>query len=183
MDKKITASFIMEILGRPQEHVKQTFDEILEKMGKEPGLKIVEKKVHEPKKMEKADDLYTSFAEIEAEFDNFNSMLIVIFNYTPSHFEIISPEEIKVKNIEFSDVITNIVLRLHKYDEIAKKLTIDNAVLQNELRRIMAEKEKQLAVSEVANEKNDEDETKNKAKENAKGKEKTKKKSKKQVNS
>jgi hypothetical protein len=152
MDKKVIASFIMEILGRPQEHVKQTFDEILEKMGKEPGLRIIEKKVHEPKKLEKGEDLYTSFAEIEVEFDNFQSMLIVIFNYTPSHFEIISPEEIRIKNVEFSDIITNIVLRLHKYDEIAKKLTIDNAVLQNELRRIMAEREKHLAVKEEAGE-------------------------------
>jgi len=51
-DKKITAAFIIEILGRPAEHIKQTITELIEKLCKEKGINVIEKTIHEPKKIE-----------------------------------------------------------------------------------------------------------------------------------
>lgn len=136
MEKKITASFILEILGRPAEHIKNTLNEITDKINNEKGVKITEKKVHEAKEVKDSKDLYSSFAEIEAEFDAIENLLSVAFTYLPSHLEIISPEEIRMKNIDVSNIITAILLRLHKYDEIVRKVNYDSMVLQDAIMKI-----------------------------------------------
>ncbi|MFA6023297.1 MAG: hypothetical protein WC781_04370 [Candidatus Pacearchaeota archaeon] len=133
---KIVTSFVLEILGRPAEYIIESIEQLIETMEKENGIKITQKTIHEPKKVEESKDLFTTFAEIEAEFDDFTSIINIIFKYPPSHFEIISPEEFRLKNSDISNLITAIILKLHRYDEIAKKITVDNAMLQNKLKEI-----------------------------------------------
>ncbi len=69
-----------EILGRPPEHIKQALENFVENLGKQEGIEIINKKVHEPHTLEKKDekgnvietvkDLFTSFAEVELLIDN-----------------------------------------------------------------------------------------------------------------
>ncbi|MFA5992151.1 MAG: hypothetical protein WC796_00415 [Candidatus Pacearchaeota archaeon] len=136
-NKKIVASFIIEILGRPPEYVKETLIGIVDKIDKEKGVSITEKRIHEPRRVEGDSDLYTTFAEIEAEFETLENMLTVAFNYMPSNFEIISPTELIIKNVEISNILTSILIRLHKYEEIVKKVGVDNAVLQRRLKELV----------------------------------------------
>lgn len=133
MTEKIRASFIIEILGRPPEHIEEALKGLIEKLGEEKGIKIVEKNFNKAKQIDNEKDLFTAFVNIEAEFENFSSLLFVVFNYMPSHFEIISPEEFKVHNLDMNTLVTNTILRLHKYDEIAKKMTMDNAIMHNHI--------------------------------------------------
>lgn len=147
MDKenKINATFIIEILGRPKEHVSENLEKYVEDIGKEKGVQIIEKTLHEPKELEEKEGgkevdkdkkLFTSFAEIESEFDNLNSLLSVVFKYMPSNIEINSPETFVFKNSYLSEILTGINLKLHKYDEVTKKLTHDNYVLSLKLNDI-----------------------------------------------
>ena len=148
MEQKIHASFILEILGRPSEHIIESMKGIIKKLDEEKGIKIIESKIHPPKKIEDANQkeknedlaLYTTFAEIEAEIDDINSLLILAFNYMPSNIEIISPENFLIKNGDISGILTNTILRLHRYDEIAKRLTIDKKILEDKLKEIMKDK-------------------------------------------
>lgn len=142
---KIKTAFIIEILGRPPEHIVDSLKQLIERMEKENGTKIISNKIHEPKKLEDEESLFTSFAEIEAEFEDLSSMFNIVFNYMPSHFEIISPEEFRLKNNDFSGIVTAIMLRLHKYDEVAKKISMDNQILINRMNAITG----RTVVSEV----------------------------------
>ena len=137
VDKKIVASFIIEILGRPPEYVKETLIGLIDKIDKEKGTSVVEKRIHEPRKVDEGNDLYTTFAEVEAEFDTIENMLAVAFAYMPSNFEVISPAELNLKNVEVSNILTSVLLRLHKYEEIVKKVGMDNAALQKNLKEIV----------------------------------------------
>lgn len=136
MEKKIIATFIIEMLGKPADYVEATLNELIEKLGQENGVKIMEKKVHEAKNVEKT-ELFTSFAEIEAEFDGITNILNMAFAYMPSHFEIVSPEEIKIQNHEISELIIQTILKLHKYDELAKKMVVDNTILENKVKELV----------------------------------------------
>ncbi len=161
-NSKIEVSFIIEMLGKPKEHLKNTLERLIEKLGNETGVKIINKTIHEPKKLERnldekqkeiiekikektkhdstihvTEDLFITFAEIEAEFENLENLLFVTFNYMPSNVEIIKPESFIIKNSYFGDLLTGIILRLHKYDEIAKKLTIDKAIIEGKLRELI----------------------------------------------
>ncbi len=137
MTQTITATFILEILGRPPEHIISALNQLVDRIGQEKGVKIINKKVHEPKNLKDSQDLFTSFAEVEAEFEDLGSMFVVAFNYMPSNFEIIKPEDFHMKNNDFSGIITAILLRLHRYDEVAKKITMDKQILENKIREIL----------------------------------------------
>ncbi|MEM3074803.1 MAG: hypothetical protein QW727_02580 [Candidatus Pacearchaeota archaeon] len=162
-EQKIIAYFIIEMMGKPEEHLKDTMEKLIEKLGTEEGVKIVEKIIHEPKKVEIKNtneetekkflekikneeniqvihDIFTTFSEIEAEFDNLYSFLNIIFKYIPSNVEIIKPENFIIRNSDLGEIITSIILRLHKYDEIAKKITIDKALLEEKLRELIGNK-------------------------------------------
>lgn len=134
MVEKIKAVLIFEMLGRPVEHLKNTLVQFVEKISQEDGVEILNKKIHEPKKIEEAkQELFTTFAETELSFKDMPSMFKIIFMYMPSHIEIIEPEEIKIKNFDLNILMTELARKLHQYDEIAKKLSIERSILQRQL--------------------------------------------------
>jgi len=150
MSKKITASFIIEILGRPSEHVKSSLEEIEKKLKELDGVVIIESVVHEPKEMEipkevkkpeKGKELYTSFLDVEADFDNIEKLLTTCLTYMPSNVEISNPTEVGISNSQLSEIISGLMLRLHKYDEVTRKLLADRDIMINKIKELMDEKE------------------------------------------
>jgi len=136
MAEKILACLILEILGRPADYVKKSLEIVTEKMGSEKGVKIANKKMSEPKPIEKT-DFFTTFGEIEAEFDNLNTLLLIVFNYMPSHVEIIKPNDFRIGNFDLSGMISEIIRKLHQYDEIAKRVIIERNILEAKLKELM----------------------------------------------
>ena len=146
--KKITANFIIEILGRPADHVEKTLGELVEKLGGEKGVRIIESNVHPAKELEDKNTedkkeikveqrLFTSFADVEAEFEGIYELVSVIFNYMPSNVEILSPESLVISNNFLSEFLTGIILKLHKYDEVTKKVVHDNAILEARIKNLV----------------------------------------------
>lgn len=150
-NQKIKVGFIIEILGRPADHVKLTMEQLIDRMGNEKGTKITQKTIHEPveyhmdednknddkKKISVKQKLFTTFADIEVEFDEVEHLLMATFNYMPSNIEIISPENFILKNNDISGILTGIVVRLHRYDEITKKLLVDREILENQIKSLL----------------------------------------------
>ena len=131
---EIRAILIFEMLGRPPEHLKSTLSGFIDKIGQEEGIEMINKKVNEPKRLEQAkQELYTTFAETEINFKDLPSLLKIIFVCMPSHIEIIEPEEMRIKNFDFNTLINELVRKLHQYDEIAKKLSVEKSILQRQL--------------------------------------------------
>ncbi len=140
-ETKINAAIILEILGRPPEHLVETLENISNQIGKEDGIKIVDKKINPPVLMKEQKDFYTSFAEIEVEAKNLLYLTILIFKYMPAHIEIISPQNISLTNFEWNDVLNELARRLHGYEEIARILQTEKTILENKLKTIMETKE------------------------------------------
>lgn len=121
---EIKALFIFEIMGRPPEHIKNTLGELIDKLGEQKRINIIRKEVHEPKLVEeegvKNDNLFTTFAEVELIADNLSLIFDIALNMLPSHVEILSPKELEFKNFDLSSVVSNLCVKIHKYDEISK---------------------------------------------------------------
>ncbi|MEM4271532.1 MAG: hypothetical protein QXD13_00335 [Candidatus Pacearchaeota archaeon] len=127
--EKMRANLIIEIMGKPKEHVAESLKLLVDKLGSEKGVKITEKTLHEPVEVKDSKELFTTFAEISAEFDSFEKYLGIIFAYMPSNVEIISPESLQIKNSELTDVGNKLLARLHDYDAIAKKIIAEKNFL------------------------------------------------------
>jgi len=140
--EKIQARIIIEILGRPPEHIKEGISTLVSKLGLEKGVRIVEKTIHEPIEVKDAKNIYTTFAEVLLEIDSVEILFGIIFGYMPSHIEVIEPEEIKLKNIHFNEIGNRIVQRLHDYDAILKKVLIEKEIVEKELREKSSKKKK-----------------------------------------
>lgn len=134
---EIRALFIFEIMGRPPEHLKSTLDGLIDKLGEQKGIKVIRKEVHEPKIAEKDgvknENFFTTFAEVELIADNLSLIFDIALNMLPSHVEILSPKELEFKNYDLSSVVSNLCVKIHKYDEIAKISIMEKNALIGQL--------------------------------------------------
>ncbi len=138
----IRATLIVEVLGRPPEHLTETLNKISEAIGKEDGVKIEEVKTKEPVELQNEKGFYSSFSEITVEVREIATLVILMFKYMPAHVEVIYPELIALTNNGWSDILSELIRRLHGYDEVARVLQIEKKVLENKLRDVLETKEK-----------------------------------------
>lgn len=141
---KIHANLILEILGRPPEHLVESLNKIIGQIDNEKSVKVIKRDVKEPKKIKRPEkketdpqnnqDFYTSFGEIEIEIESLSALNFLMFKYMPAHIEIISPESLTLKNGEWNDILNELARKLHRYDEIARVLQIEKNVLEKKLK-------------------------------------------------
>ena len=141
--KGIKAILILEVLGRPPEHLTETLEELIGKMDSEPGVKVISKKINEPVLMKDRKDFYTNFAEIEVEVEEILDLGRLMFKYMPSNIEIVSPELIVLTNNGWNDILNELVRKLHGYEEIARIIQIEKTVLENKLKEVLGGKKEE----------------------------------------
>ncbi|HIH52340.1 hypothetical protein J4412_01125 [Candidatus Pacearchaeota archaeon] len=123
-ENKMNAVMIIEIMGRPKEHLIQTLEALSKEISEEKGVKIVTKKINEPVLAKDQKDLFTTFAEIEIEVEDPLLLTILMFKYMPSHLEIVEPEKFILTNVGFGDILNEITRRLHRYEELVRVMQI-----------------------------------------------------------
>ena|SRR3989344_2490396 len=133
---KIQALLVIEILGRPPEHIKEALNTLVVKLGSEKGVRITNKNYYDPVPAKDSDSLFTTFAEIEVEFDSIENYFGILFAYMPSHVEVIYPEKITLTNSHLNEFANILVRRLHDYDAIAKKLVFERDVMMEKLKEV-----------------------------------------------
>lgn len=149
---KLHANMVIEILGRPPEHVKESLQTISLRLGSEKGVKVLNKTIHEPIPAHNSKSLFTSFVEIELEIDNVETYLALLFGYLPSNFEIIRPENISFSNAQITDIGNAIIQKVHSYDAVTKKYIYERDFILNEVKKQSPEIYKKLI--EISKEKN-----------------------------
>ncbi len=150
-EKKVHAALILEIIGRPPEHLVQTLNEIINLMGSEPKIKVLSKKIAPPVEMKEAEEFFATHAEVEIEAEEIMYLVMVVFKYMPAYVEIISPETISLTKNNWGEILSEITRRLHRYDEIARILQNERAILEKKLKEVMQIKEesKELKKSKI----------------------------------
>ncbi len=142
--KGIRVALILEMIGRPAEHLTESMKKILDQMEEEKDTKIISSDIKEPQEMKDNKDFFTTFCEIEVEVKEIANLAILIFKYMPAHIEIIEPELIALTNNGWNDLLNEITRRLHGYDEVARVLQFRNAELEKKLKEISEKKEKKV---------------------------------------
>ncbi|MBU0894457.1 MAG: hypothetical protein KKF48_05075 [Nanoarchaeota archaeon] len=132
--KNIIAIMMVEVIGRPPEHLTETLNDIISKINEEKGVEVKEKKIHEPKPIKDQQDFYSSFAEVEFEAETIMHIAMLMFKYMPSHIEVLSPESFKITNNELNDTFNEITRRLHQYEEITRVIQNEKIILEKKLK-------------------------------------------------
>lgn len=135
MEFEINAVLVIEVLGRPPEHIASALSELIERLGKEQDIKVTNKKIYPPKQAEKSESMFIAFAEVELNAKDLARLAELCFAYMPSSIEIVKPYDLKM-TLNDANAILNLLLgRLHNYDAIAKRMIIENTILQNQLKQ------------------------------------------------
>ena len=152
--KKISVMMILEVLGRPPEHLTLTLENLAKQMGEEKGVVVKKKDIKEPILMEKkvgslekggneevkTEEFFTSFVELELELDNIMYLAMLMFKYMPAHVEIISPENITLKNQGFNEIFNELTRKLHSYNEVVRTTQVEKEILERKLKDLLEKK-------------------------------------------
>lgn len=172
--KGIRAVVILEIIGKPAGHLTETLSKIIDEMDKEKGISVREKRINEPvllkekmgimdeEKVKKYKDFYTTFAEIEVEVEEVLYLAVLVFKYMPAHIEIVSPELLVLSNSGWNEILNEVTRRLHGYDEVARVMQVERAILEKKMRELMEDKKEGTDKKEKTGKKKKEDSTKKK---------------------
>ena len=140
--EKINVVMMIEVIGKPPEHLVETLKDIIKNIGEEKGVKIIEEKIKEPTGLKDSKDFFTSFAEVEIEVEEMLVLVGLMFKYMPAHVEIVSPENIKMQNNDLGDTFNELLTKLHRYDEIARVLQVEKNILEKKLKALGGDKGK-----------------------------------------
>ena len=139
--KKVNAMIIIEVIGKPAEHLNKTLENLIKQINEEKGVIVKNKKINEPQLLKDQKEFYTNFAEVEVEVEEILFLAMLMFKYMPAHIEILSPENIILSNNGLNDILNELTRRLHGYDEVARVIQSEKAILEKKLRELMPKKE------------------------------------------
>ena len=136
--KGIKATLILEIIGRPPEHLVKALEELIKQIDEEKKVSVKRKKINEPILMKDSKDFYTTFAEVDIEVEDILNLAVVLFKYMPAHVEVVAPELIALTNNGWTDILSELTRRLHGYDEVARTIQIQNSQMQKKMQELLS---------------------------------------------
>ena len=164
--KGIRSTLILEIIGKPPEHLIETLESIIKRIDEEKGVKVLSKKINEPIFMKNSKEFYTTFAEIDVEVEEILYLAILMFKYMPAHVEVIEPELIALTNNGWTDILSELTRRLHGYEEVARVIQIQNAQMKKKLGELLPSAKEESKKEEVKEEAKEEKKADKKKKKN-----------------
>ncbi len=125
---------ILEIAGKPKEHVEETLKGVIDAVKQGKTIKIINEDYSGAQEKE---GIFTAFVELELLAKDFSSLSGFCFDYMPSSIDIISPETISFDSVHLSNMFNDLQTRLHKTDALAKNLQAENEMVQFNISALM----------------------------------------------
>ncbi|HLC97071.1 MAG TPA: hypothetical protein VJH97_07175 [Candidatus Nanoarchaeia archaeon] len=122
---------IIEVLGKPKEHVENAIQMYIKQIKADTGILIIKEYFSDSQVQ---DDMFSTFADLEIIFKDFSQVIGFCFDYMPSSMEILKPEALAIKNRELSNILNDLQAKLHSVDMVAKKLRNEADFLKKNLK-------------------------------------------------
>lgn len=126
----IRCKVILEVLGKPKEHVEKALKMYVEKIKDDSDLIILKEEFADLQEKEK---LWATFAELEMVVKGIPKLIAFCFDYMPSSVQILKPDELNLKRSTIEDFANDLQARLHHVDMIVKKLKNENEFMKKNM--------------------------------------------------
>ena len=135
MKEKIVAKVVIEIVGSPKEHVEATIRKYMDQI--KDNFNVINHELYDAEELKdkKYNGMFSSFVDLEIEFDDFKKVIGLCFDYMPSSIDIIKPDKINIETKHFMDILNDLTAKLHSLDMRVKNLVAENILLKKELNK------------------------------------------------
>jgi len=130
----LRCKIIIEVLGKPKEHVEKTIRSFVDSIEKDKDLILLNKTFADA---EEKDNLWSTFVDMEMVIKGIPKLIAFCFDYMPSSVEILKPEELVMNKSTIADFANDLQARLHQVDMIVKKLKNENDFLRKNLNTVL----------------------------------------------
>ena len=124
----IKARILLEMLGKPKDYLVEKLEEHILNAKKVEGVDIISYEIEEP---EEKDNFFTTFAEVEMLFQEQTHLIYFCFEFLPAHIEITDPEEFRFTAKELTDILNDLIIKLHSWDKTVRVVNEQNKILYN----------------------------------------------------
>jgi len=131
----IRCKIIIEILGKPRDHVEKTLRKYIDKIKNDSYLIILNSNFSEVVEKGK---LWATFSELDMIIKGIPKLIAFCFDYMPSSIEITKPDEFIMKKSTVEDIINDLQARLHQVDMIVKNQKNENDFLKQNLNKVVS---------------------------------------------
>lgn len=130
----LRCTVIIEVLGKPKEHVEKSIRDYTDKIDEDSNLIILKKDFSDA---EEKEGLWSTFVELDMVIKGLPKLISFCFDYMPSSVEIIKPEELLMSRETIADFANDLQARLHQVDMVVKQLKNENTFLKKNLNAMM----------------------------------------------
>ncbi|MAG52484.1 MAG: hypothetical protein CMH62_00805 [Nanoarchaeota archaeon] len=127
---EIQIKAIIEILGKPKEHVEETLKKVLNELSERKGVTVLHKEVAETKELEK---FFSTYVDLELKLDELDNLIDFCFDFLPSSVEILKPEKINMESHAFAEYMNDLLAKLHQHSMIIRNLHAENIAMKEKL--------------------------------------------------
>ncbi|MBS3109492.1 hypothetical protein J4227_03105 [Candidatus Woesearchaeota archaeon] len=132
---QLQTRIIVEMIGKPKEHMEATFNDLLKKFSDEKDICITKKTISKTKK---DGELFSRFAEVEFWAKDLSTLFGIGFDYMPSSVEIIKPEQVVFQVHRLNAYLNELQGKLHHVDMLAKTAQTEKAIVSDNFFKMMA---------------------------------------------
>ena len=153
--RKILARAIIEVMGKPKEHVEKILRAVVQKAREYRDIEV--------KNVDKADaeqqkdaELWSAFAELEISVNGIPRLFGFCLDFMPSSIEILEPDSFSIQAKDFSDLTVDLLERLNNLTILSQKLRGENTFLKKNFGVLIRNtifsflRNKELAADELA---------------------------------
>jgi len=126
----IRCRIIIEVLGKPKEHIEKALHEYVKKIKNDENLVVLAEDFSDAAEQK---GLYSIFVELEMIIKGVSNLVGFCFDYMPSSVEIIKPDHLSMTNLDISNIINDLQAKLHNVDMVTKQLRSENDLLKKNL--------------------------------------------------
>ena len=137
MQKKILFRAVIEVLGKPKEHIDSTLKGYLQKLKESDHYEVTKEDLADLKQHEES-ELWMAFAELEIKTSGVADIINFCFDYMPSLIEVIEPEKLQLDSLTISSFLNDMQAKLHGVDMIAKQMKMENQLTNQSMARLLS---------------------------------------------
>ena len=131
---KILTRVIIEIVGKPKEHVDKALRVVIDNIKEQKNIEIVEKKLFNAEKQE---EMFSAFTELGVLFKDIQALIGFCFDFMPSSVEILDPEKLSFNSNKFAGLINDLLAKIHQMNIKLVQNNTEKKVLEKNLVNVL----------------------------------------------